>query len=86
MDVLSYPTVKEWARRVKVTRCRIEDEPRTGIPISSTTPDVIAEIQKLVSIDLHLSIEDIPLTPEISSASVHTILHEVLEYRKISAR
>ena len=33
----------------------------------------------LVSIDPHLSIEEIALTQEISSGSVHIILHDVLE-------
>ena len=58
---------------IKVGRCSIEDEPQTGRPHSSTTLDIIAEVQELVSIDPHLSIEEIALTLDISSGSVHTI-------------
>ena len=78
--------MKEWTCRVKVGRCSIEDKPRTERPISSTTPDVIAEVQEFVSIGPYLSIEEIALTLDISSGSVYTILHDLLEYRKISAR
>ena len=85
-DALSYPTVKEWARRVKEGRCEIEDRPRTGRPISSSAPEIITQVQELVGMDPHLTIEEIGMILDISSGAVHSILHDTLDYRKMSAR
>ena len=83
---LSYPTVKEWARRVKEGRHDIEDQPRAGRPISSSTSEIITQVHELVCNDPHLTIGEIGIILDISSGSVHSILHDTLDYRKRSAR
>ena len=40
-DAISYPTVKEWERRVKEGRHGIENQSRAGRPFSSNTHEII---------------------------------------------
>ena len=84
-DALSIQKVIKWARRVKEGRHGIEDQPRAGRPISSSTPEIITQIQELVGIESHLTIEEIGIILDISSGSVYSILHDTLDYKKISA-
>ena len=78
--------MKEWVRRVKEGWHGIEDQLRAGRLISSSNSEIINQVQKLVGIDPHITIEEIGIILEIASGSVHTILHNTLDYRKISAR
>ena len=71
---------------MKDGRHDIEDQPRAGRPSSSSTPEMIAQVRELVDIDPHLTIEEIALILDISTGSVHAILHDSLEFNKISAR
>ena len=84
--MLYHIQVNEWGRRVKEGRHGIEDQPRAGRPISSSTPEIITQVQELVGIDLHLTIEEIGIILDNSSGGVHPILDDILDYRKISAR
>ena len=68
-DALSYPTVKEWADRVKECRHGIEDQPRSGRLISSCTPEIITQVQALIGIDPHLTVEEIGIILDISSGA-----------------
>ncbi|KAI6655704.1 hypothetical protein LOD99_1844 [Oopsacas minuta] len=78
-ETLLYPTVKEWARKLKAGRGSIEDDPRTGKPISSTTPEIDSQILELLDISPQMSVEEIALILDISSGGVHTIWHDYLE-------
>ena len=79
VDAISYPTVKEG-------RHDIEDQPRSGRPISSSTPEITAQIQELVDIVPNLTIEEIAIIFDISTGSVNSILHDTLDFRNISSR
>ena len=46
---LSYPAVRRWAQRFRVGRDSVEDDPRSGAPVTAATTD--NAIKKLIDLD-----------------------------------
>ena len=64
----------------------LEDNPRSGRPITAVTQDNIDAVKDLVDEDPHIGIDNIATIVDISHSSVHTILEQHLRLRKISSR
>ncbi|GBN33688.1 hypothetical protein AVEN_259780-2-1, partial [Araneus ventricosus] len=64
----------------------VEDEPRSGRPPTSTTPDNIERVRRMLADDRRLSLRMIAEELKISLDSVSNIIHENLQKRKICAR
>jgi histone-lysine N-methyltransferase SETMAR len=82
----AYSTVKKWANRFSEGRTSIHDDSRSGRPCTSTTSEHIAAVQKIISGDPHVSVEDISEEVGISIGSVEGIVQHYLNLRKICAR
>ncbi len=85
-DAPSYHTVADWAARFRDGRETIEDDQRSGRPVSTCTPENIERVRKLIEDDGRITVEDIATLVGISLGSAQTILKEHLQMRKLCAR
>lgn len=82
----SYETVKLWKRQFRFGRISLDDDPRAGRPSTSTTDDKVAQVEQLVLQNRRITMSEIVLELGISYGSVSSILHDVLNMSKVSAR
>ncbi|CAF4576686.1 unnamed protein product, partial [Didymodactylos carnosus] len=64
----------------------LEDDPRSGRPITAVTQENIDAVKDLVNDDPHISIDYIADILDISCGSVDTILKQHLRLRKVSSK
>lgn len=64
----------------------MEDEGRSGCPSTSTNENNIATVKDMVLADRCITVSDVVSTLCIGHAQAHHMLHDVLDYRKMSAR
>lgn len=83
---LSLQQVYEWHRKFKCGLTNLSDGARSGRPKYAETPEKIAEIEQVLYEDRRITIDDIASKTMLSHGSVHYIVHDVLKYRKLSAR
>ncbi|GBN84374.1 hypothetical protein AVEN_82126-1 [Araneus ventricosus] len=60
----------------------VKDEPRSGRPPTSTTPDSIERVRRMLADDRRLSLRMIAEELKISLDSVSNIIHEHLQKRQ----
>ncbi|CAF4630581.1 unnamed protein product [Rotaria sp. Silwood2] len=82
----SYRTVARWTQWFREGREEIEDEELSGRPVTETTLDNIEEILSIVNDDPHVTIAELQEHTRLSYGTVHRILSDHLELRKIIAR
>jgi [histone H3]-lysine36 N-dimethyltransferase SETMAR len=82
----SYRTIAHWVHRFSTGRDSLEDDPRSGRPITAITEQNIASAKELVNTDPHISIDLIAEVLDISHGSVDTILKQHLQLKKVSSR
>ncbi|CAF4211367.1 unnamed protein product, partial [Rotaria sordida] len=82
----SLTTVKRWSKLFREGREEIEDESRPGRPITETTSENIEEIRLLINDDPYLTIEELQEQTDLSYGTVHRIITDHLNLRKVTAR
>ncbi|CAF4048827.1 unnamed protein product [Rotaria sordida] len=82
----SYRTIARWAQWFREGRKEIEDEERSGRPVTESTPENIEELRSIISDDPHATIAELQEYTDLSYGTVHRILSDHLELRKITAR
>ncbi|XP_071109085.1 protein GVQW3-like [Haliotis cracherodii] len=82
----SYAQVKFWVAEFKRGRVNLEDEPRPGRPVEVTNDQTSEAVRQLVVKDRRMKVSEMAKALDISEGSVHTILHDRLGMRKLSAR
>ena len=78
-------TVKKWVAQFKHGDFPTCDAPRPGRPKTVTTPEIIDKIHKLILEGRRISARSIAEQLGISCERVGSIIHEVLDMRKLSA-
>ena len=81
----SYATIKNWVAQFKLGDFFTCDEPHPGRPKPVTTPKIIDQIHELILEDRRISTNLIAEQLGISRERVGSIIHEVLDMRKLSA-
>ncbi|GBM80780.1 Putative uncharacterized protein FLJ37770 [Araneus ventricosus] len=81
VDAVSKKCVFEWLKRFRDGKEDVKDEPRSGRPPTSTTPDNIERVQRMLADDRRLSLRMIAEELKINR-SVSNIIHEHLQKRK----
>jgi len=81
-----YATVKNWVVQVKRGDFSTCDAPRPGRPKTETTPEIIDQINKLISEDRRISSKSTAEQLGISRERVGSITHENLNMRTLSAK
>jgi [histone H3]-lysine36 N-dimethyltransferase SETMAR len=79
----SYATVKNWYRQFNRGKFELEDDPRPGRPCTSVTEENIATIKQMITEERHLTVHQIHEHLGISVGSVHEILRDHLQVRKL---
>lgn len=79
-------TVYDWFKRFETGRDSLCDEERSGRPVTSCTEANVTQVQALVQEDQRSTIRFLANKTGLCVASVHTILHDCLDMRRLVAR
>ena len=82
----SSSTIKRWVKEFQRGRESLEDDPRSGRPTTSTSPENIEKVHKLVIENRRNSLYELEEATGISYGSIHNILHDELHMSKVCAR
>ena len=75
--------VFEWHKRFKEGRESVRDDERYGSSKEVRTPELIGQIKNFMDKDRRVSLETISAQFDINVGTIHTIIREGLEMRKI---
>ena len=78
--------VFEWHKRFKEGRESVSDDERCGRSKEVRTPELIGQIKNFSDKDRRVSIETISAQFDVSVGTVHTVIREELNMRKISVK
>lgn len=82
----SLSTVQKWSSEFKRGRESIEDDTRSGGPVSVSTEENVEKVEKLVLEDARIKIRMLAEMTNLSVGTIHAILHDHLNLSKVSAR
>ena len=84
-EVLSPTQIKQWFKRFKDGCASVESDPRSGRPSTNRKEEVMDQVRKKVLENRRLTVQEIVAEVGISTGSVHSILTEDLNLRRVSA-
>ncbi|CAF3040859.1 unnamed protein product [Rotaria sp. Silwood2] len=79
--VPSYPTVTEWAKRFREGREDVNDDPRSGRPVSELTDQNIKLVREVITNDPHSTYDDIIAETFFSHGTIERIIHDCLKIK-----
>ncbi|CAF3778678.1 unnamed protein product [Rotaria sp. Silwood1] len=82
----SLRTVERWSKLFREGQEEIEDKTRSGRPITETTSENIDQIRLLINDDPYLTIEQLEDQTDLSHGTIHRIITDHLNLRKITVR
>jgi transposase len=82
-NVMSRKHVWVWCTAFDNGRRDVQDVQRSGRPSTSTTDDNVCRIEGLIQEIRSIRLRDIADELNVSIGTVHNIVHEQLEYRKL---
>ena len=81
-----YNTVVKWAKLFREGRESIEDDPRSGRPLTSFIDTNIELVRQVIDANPHATYDEIEEETSINRYTIQEIIHVALELRKISSR
>ena len=85
-DAPKYSTVAKWAALFKQSRESLEDDPRSGRPITTHTQANIDRVRQIIEINPHSTYDDIEAETSINRYTLNEIIHQSLRMRKLASR
>ena len=85
-EVVSYSTVQTWSKLVRDGRMQVEDNPRSGRPVSVLTKENIDLVREIIDQDPHATYDDIVEETSLSRGTIGTIIYDHLKLNKVSSR
>jgi transposase len=82
----SYPTIAEWAKRFREGREDVNDDPRSGRPVSELTDENIELVREIINNDPHSTYDDIIAETSLSHYTIARIIRDCLKMKKITSR
>ena len=83
-STLSKTRAYEWYSAFKSGRDVVEDLPRSGGPLTSSTEVNIAKVKEMVTENRHLSSREIATELSVSHESIRTILNDCLGMKRVA--
>jgi len=83
---LSLQHVYEWTRKFMNGVSSVTDSPRPGQAHQVVTPEAIAAVEAMVKENCRVTVNERAAHLDMSQGSVHHIVHDVLQFHKVSAR
>ena len=83
---LSLQQVYEWTRKVMNSISSVTDSPRPGQAHQILTPEAIAAVEAIVKENRHVKVNETAAHLDMSHGSAHNIVHDVLQFLKVSVR
>jgi len=83
---LSLQQVYEWTRKFMNGISSLTDSPRPGQAHRLVTSEAIAAGEAIVKENRHITVNEIAAHMDMSHGSAHHIIHDVLQFHKVSAR
>lgn len=85
-SAMSQTQVYYWYKEFKEGRLEVEDLPHDRRPQSSCSEENIEKVKEMVLENRRVTVREIAEDINISVGSAHTIIHDVLDMRRVSAR
>lgn len=85
-DAPAYRTVAKWAERFREERENVNDDPRSGRPVSEVTDKNIELVRQVIINDPHSTYDDIIAETFLSHGTIERIIHDHLKMRKVTSR
>ena len=83
---LSLQKVYEWSRMFLNGVSSVTDSFRSGQAHRVVTPEAIAAVETIVKENRHVTVHEIAAHLDMSDGSAHHIVHDILQFHKVSAR
>ena len=79
-------TVEWWSKLFREGREDVEDEERPGRPITETTSENIEQVRSLINDNPHITIQEMEVQTGLSHGTIHRIISDHLNLKKLTAR
>jgi len=76
----------QWFSWFKAGRTSIDDDERSGRPVSSSAPEMIERVRQIIREDHRCTIDEVSMLVRISRGTCHQILKEDLKMRHVSSK
>ncbi|GFR09818.1 histone-lysine N-methyltransferase SETMAR [Trichonephila clavata] len=84
--VMSKQMVRRWCRTFSDGRQQVEDIPRAGRTRTATTDANVGKVDDMIRANRRITIDEVAEELGISHERAQNIIHDILRYRKVSAR
>ncbi|KFM68857.1 hypothetical protein X975_23571, partial [Stegodyphus mimosarum] len=84
--VMSKQMVRRWCRTFSDGRQQVEDIPRAGRTRTATTESNVRKVDDRIRANRRITIDEVAEELGISHERAQNIIHDILRYRKLSAR
>ena len=85
-DAPAYRTVAKWAERFREGREDVNDDLRSGRPLSELIDENIELVRQVITNDPHSTYDDIIAETFLSHGTIERIIHDHLKLRKVTSR
>ncbi|GFQ73796.1 histone-lysine N-methyltransferase SETMAR [Trichonephila clavata] len=86
LGVVSKQMVRRWCRTFSDGRQQVEDMPRAGRTRTATTDANVGKVDDMIRANRRITIDEVAEELGISHERAQNIIHDILRYRKVSAR
>ncbi|GFR15270.1 HTH_48 domain-containing protein [Trichonephila clavata] len=83
---MSKQKVRRWCRTFSDGRQQVEDIPRAGRTLTATTDANVGKVDDMIRANRRITIDEVAEELGISHERAQNIIHDILRYRKVSAR
>ncbi|GFR16304.1 histone-lysine N-methyltransferase SETMAR [Trichonephila clavata] len=84
--VMSKQMVRRWCRTFSDVHQQVEDIPRSGWTRTATTDANIGKVDDMIRANRRITVDEVAEELRISHERAQNIIHDILRYRKASAR